>query len=387
MRKPIPKGEIRKLKRYFQKKQCVVTGTTEAHWHHIDFDEENSVFPNLVPLAGSYNSSLGDRPKSITFALLDPDALISQAQIKHLQWNTSAALGCCRIGFYIKRHQTLNIGTRTERSTVLDYDQLIKMSGRSLYYLRHKFDHELLSDVLRRDMGFLVNKASAISADTAISVLTEIATLFADFGFYADSGRLCEKMETIRRRNQMIFLDAESIVTVMKRNAMILDMSGSNRDIVEGLYREADAMTSRAPMHISIALSRAYGLLAREDMSLIIDLLEPIWMQTNKRLVGEFGDVNPININHWHVLDLFTIYSVALNSYSGKRMKNKAGQLNLFSERISQSFGSQLSTFIQDFNTRHFSPVSHRQPLDANLKVQLEETATEILRKCGAEFL
>src|SRR4051812_45921413 len=98
----------RRLETYFGEKRCVVSGTEHAEYHHLDEDDTNTTFVNLVPLGATFNSPvLRDAkkvsPNLLIRAELNPNTLLHTAHKHFSVWNVPAAYGCARLAYFIAK--------------------------------------------------------------------------------------------------------------------------------------------------------------------------------------------------------------------------------------------------------------------------------------------
>ena len=92
-------GSYRLLESYYGGKQCVVTKSDHAEYHHLDDDDSNSTFVNLIPLASTFNCPIlrdarTRQRKSLVVTLpaeLDPNNLLRRAHLHFAQWDIALA--------------------------------------------------------------------------------------------------------------------------------------------------------------------------------------------------------------------------------------------------------------------------------------------------------
>ena len=182
-RQKLSKNVERELERYYGGKRCIVTKNKSCEYHHIDDDDTNTSFVNLVPLMSTFNSpKLRDARKKqkksnpvVLPAQLDPEALITQADLHFKQWDIALAYGCARLAYFIGINY---LGMNVE--SCLPY------SCAAMYFARHSCNDDLIRDILKRDFMPIANTGQVASGMRTL-MIKEIAGIYSEKARYKES--------------------------------------------------------------------------------------------------------------------------------------------------------------------------------------------------------
>jgi hypothetical protein len=143
---------IRALRAFYGGKRCVVTGTVEStvDYHHLDEDNTNWIFENVVPLERGLNSAIeihrsGSHARNKKWPRALPENLSSAFLSRVAQRNLDSgdypgAYGCSRLGSFIAAHH--------ER----DSESAIDCATQAIYSARPTGHLCLACDSLRRSI-------------------------------------------------------------------------------------------------------------------------------------------------------------------------------------------------------------------------------------------
>jgi hypothetical protein len=269
-RKRVPAAVQRKLIEYYGGKTCVVEGVTDlgregrrVHWAHLDDDPRRSTFVNLVPLSDSLNETLGDiakyrDPSERRWHLrpsLNPNKLQARAEERFLNWQSGLAYGCSRLGFFVARDYAGWPGS-----------DLLELASKSLYYVRHKPDPEIIVDVIERDvLSLLRDSRRRFQLGALADIVHNLAELLSEYGQHRTSLELYDKL-----KSWPLFPGWGSDIEVARsrrREAIPLIYTGSK--VAGALLHEAKDLAGGTPkLVVDLATTEAWQAVIRGDLSL-----------------------------------------------------------------------------------------------------------------------
>lgn len=173
-RVPIPARVERRLNGTFRRKTCVVRGTPLTnHWHHLDEDNTNSTFHNLIPLSAGLNSNIESHRKQ--WDELEPDlgeeSLWKAAKVHYRSGFFGLAYGCARLASFLQAKHLKN------------WDSTIRFASYALLSIRPLWELDLASDTLRRSVINIFttdDRRREIEPSTRAELALEIGSYFRD---------------------------------------------------------------------------------------------------------------------------------------------------------------------------------------------------------------
>lgn len=287
-----------------------------TNWHHLDDDSSNRVLGNFVPVGSGFNTALRDAYKNsqggevgfLKRSELVPDRLLDQAAIWHGKWQTALAYGCARLSYYVA---TMYYHEPADRALVRACD--------ACYYVRHRFNADLLVDVLSRDILPRV-RGTAVSARTKGVILSQLAASCTEFGLHDHAAELFGRADlTVKSASDWTDLREAA---VLRRRAMVAGTRGASSREVNAQLRESIALArSNRNAELSAMTTRAW-LLQRDDRwDEIPELLEPLYRRYSPPTPGEQLVANEMTA--WNLGELFYAYGAALALRDSRTSRTK----------------------------------------------------------------
>lgn len=194
-RKKLPRALQLRLENYYGGKICVISGASEgADWAHLDDNNQNTVFENLVPLSHSYNrlqeewrrkQSAGD-PR-IPLGVDLQSRFLYHVVHKHFQAGRPAlAVGGCWLGVHLAEKY------RREFDAIQGEDWAYL--SQTLFYLPYRMDTDLLRAALRR-VCFNVARSHSPPPFIKSAVLLSIANLYQDLQLWSRAEEIYDLLE------------------------------------------------------------------------------------------------------------------------------------------------------------------------------------------------
>lgn len=310
----------RELERYYRGKRCVVTKSKFCQYHHIDDDEFNTSFVNLVPLASTFNSpTLRDarkkEDKSVPVVLpaeLDPEALIHQANLHFAQWDTARAYGCARLASWIGMNY---LGMKAKSR--------LPYSCAALYFARHSCNYDLIRDILKRDVMPIAQSEPA-SAGIRALIIQDLTGIFTEAGRHKES--LClyqfipESIATAAPETTGKF----SALLRREATSIIAEQGSTTRS--DSLLKDArNANPHSENLTASIGNTLAWDCLSSGDYHGAMDILDPLHERYVSNIFTANDNIGPISVTAWNAAEIFHSYGVAA-SHLGKKYQTKSDQ-------------------------------------------------------------
>lgn len=282
----------RDLLRFFHGKQCVITADDGADWHHLDENNANTEFVNLIPLKHELNVILGglDRRKvtEVWSARLElkPDYLIYTAMTHYYKWRVWLAYGCARMAVFI--------GKKYAKSPSID---LASYAQRCLWYSRHRSEQRLFEDVLRRDLLPIVD-ANALGTINVVSVVHECASLLSEFGKPDLAEQALDRLDTAAPGWRLHMAQYQPRLSgILRREALVNFGRAGNADITAGLLRDsADAAGQDLAGRVGAANATAWTHFVRGEHAKAAESLDPFLDGCLDQMVNGPSSVRPIAI-------------------------------------------------------------------------------------------
>lgn len=250
--------------------RCVVTDG-DYTWHHLDGDHHNHALANIVPLSSRLNSELGGlerrNRKSPPWVdpQLHPDSLLNRADVTFRLWRVAEAFGCAHLAFF----------TGINPHSILDASRRLSAMRRALYYVRHKFNKEMIEYIVQNEfLPFLHRCASEIESAERELTLQEICALLGEEGESEFAAELSDLLAPDRR------MTGEQKASLLRRKGQSLGLAGRNTRRVKKLLDESgefagedlNQLASRVNTQAFLALSEPSKPQLREAFEKIFPL-------------------------------------------------------------------------------------------------------------------
>jgi hypothetical protein len=309
----------RELELYYGGKRCVVTKSDQCEYHHLDDNDSNTTFVNLVPLASTLNCpTLRDackrKRKSLPVTLcaeLEPDNLLQRGNLHFAEWNISLAYGCARLAFYIGMNYL-----------DMDAESRLPFSCAAMYFARHSANHALIKDILERDFFPIIN-SQQLSEKMRYIIIQELAGIYSEHGHHKESLSLYQMIPKVLI-SVSSEINAKKYSAVLRRKATSIIADHGATAIAKALLSDArDACPFSKNLEVSIANTLAWSCLSENDYKGAIDILKPLHDQYNTAIFSPSDIIKPISITAWNAAEVFHSYSIAA-SHLGKNYKRSA---------------------------------------------------------------
>ena len=301
-RKKLPKSEEKFLSLYFGRR-CIITGSPDFDWHHLDDDPRNTVAENIVPLGARLNTHLrdvnliatkGGRP--VLRAEVDPDSLERRADLLFCQWDLGRGYGCARLAYYI-----------ASRYLKVIPDRSLHYACKALYFTRHRLNYRFMLDVLNRNIIPSLQKTRNLSSNSAFRLVRELAGIYSEHGQASNARELYEALDAER------VADSLSYAGFLRRKATAMASDGTAHPKVDAMLMEALKIAAgNENLTISVVNSQAWILMAEQKFGQALQLIEPIVKRYNKIVFPPGSQPRPVSVTIWNVAELFHNYAVAL---------------------------------------------------------------------------
>jgi len=362
-RKPISPQVLRQLHEYYGGKRCVVLNEPmSVDWHHLDDDDTNSTFENLVPLSRDFNLNLRDvrdHPDTPLDPRLDPEILLARARLHFAAWEPALAYGAARLAKFIAS-QYLH----------WEIERLAGLLSAVLYFVRTRTNYHLIQDVIMRDL-MPAATSGRLSARSRGAILRELANLLADHGYANEALQLYCIVDVLQPVNPS---DARDLAAFLRRKYMAFGAASgwSHQREAEAAYRDALAMDGGENLKVSVANSRAWTYLDSGDAHRAYETLHPLFVRYRRTVFSPTGAPKPVNVTAWNIAEL--MHGFAIASFAAK------GKAGLALGR--QAFRNSTRLFTQ-CGLRPYVVRSGYLDVDANVRGQYEYLEHEKLPSRG----
>ncbi|HEX9737088.1 MAG TPA: hypothetical protein VGG06_34420 [Thermoanaerobaculia bacterium] len=380
-RKKLSHGCKSQLENYYGEPRCIIDGTTHVEYHHLDDDDTNTTFVNLIPLGANWNCPVLrdarrtrrlDRDVDLP-AQLEPDYLIREAAQHFARWHTPQAYGCARLAHFIARSYLRWAG-----------EHRVALASDALYYARQSLNYELIADCLIRDILPLLRE-QLISSALGGTIAADLAGLLSEHGLHRDASWLYAQSGT----------NADSVreSALLRRMALrVVAEEGLTAD-AEAMLRDSMSVNPNSPnLAASIANTRAWCLIAERRYAESLDLLEPLVQRYRRRVLTEGGHLlhNNPNVSAWNVAEIFHSYSVATYHVGGRRQEKSASALRAADEvyrrcqtgpfPLREGIWEQEAGFHEDAQRRGIATIRRVVRLPPAVRLLVDEAARWLTR-------
>ncbi|WP_295457934.1 hypothetical protein [uncultured Thiodictyon sp.] len=343
-RQTLSKNVERELEKYYGGKRCVVTKVEFCEYHHIDDDDTNTSFVNLVPLASTFNSpKLRDarkhRSKSVPVVLpaqLDPQALLHQANLHFSQWHISLAYGCARLAHFVGMNY---LG--------FDEEARLPFACMAMYFARHSVNYALIRDILIRDF-IPVAKSGCVSSEMRVLIIQELAGIFSENGRQKESLGLYQLIpDSVSKATHNI--SSAKYAALLRRKATSIIAGNGPTDASASLLTDARGSDLHSEnLTASIANTLAWACLASGDYKGVVELLEPLRERYVNAVFTASDRIKPIAITAWNAAEVFHSYAVAA-AHLGKNYVARSNEALVHAAQIYKHCGTYPFGFRPDF--------------------------------------
>lgn len=287
----IPPAVDRDLRSFYGKKQCVVTlNDLNAEWHHLDEDNRNSIFQNLIPLERNLNWQLHKWNKQLTQykdgrqpnygfqfnTKLEWPNLLTVINNHKLAGRYSSAYGCCRLGaFIIRKYHPILMDKDPERV----WEFIIQ----SLYFLPYCMDERLLIDVLKRDV-LNPNSKEYCSSKSKIKILHLIANILQDYGEYDSVNELHTTIRKLRDHSNTSTRSDQSYASLLRRMAINAPETARDRRLAISRLNEAEQIAQGShDFYVSVQNAKSWNYINGPNPDSVnpLDSIEQLFKKTN----------------------------------------------------------------------------------------------------------
>jgi hypothetical protein len=334
----------RELEHYYGGKRCVVTKNDACEYHHIDDDDSNTSFVNLVPLKSTFNSpKLRDARKKqkksepvVLSSDLDPEALIHRANWHFARWDIALAYGCARLAFFIGMNY-LDMNTESR----------LPYSCAAMYFARHSCNYDLIRDILKRDF-MPIAQSGQVSSGMRTLIIQELAGIYSENGKYKESLRLYQLIpDSIATATSEMTAGKFSALLRRKATSIIAEQGSTARS--DSLLKDAvDTNPHSENLTASIANTLAWNCLSNRDYRNAMDFLEPIHERYVSKIFTADDYIEPIAITAWNAAEVFHSYGVAA-SHLGKKYQTKSDKALAHASQIYRQCGASPITLRPGF--------------------------------------
>ena len=176
---------------------CVLTNApiSGSDLHHLDENNANSVFENLIPLSAELNEAIERNKHGLHAAhpRLSPEAISSEAGNRYDNNQFQQAYACNRLGAFLCKQQ------------YSQPDMALKFSARALHSVRAINNLALAEDAIRRTIiPILIDERDTLDWEGKALLALELGSYFRDYGRLREAGNwldICENLIDRERRD------------------------------------------------------------------------------------------------------------------------------------------------------------------------------------------
>lgn len=382
-RQSLSRSVKRQLWNYYGGKRCVVTKSENAEFHHIDEDNSNTSFVNLVPVSSTINSpklrdaqrrSRNSQPVLLAGALA-PDALIHQANVHFAEWEVSLSYGCARLAYFIGI-----------KYLSMDEESCLPYSCAAMYFARHTANHALIRDILQRDFTPIAQRGRVSTRMHAL-IIQELAGIYSEHGQHTKSLRLYQLIpDSVAATSEMT---AAKFSALLRRKATAIMAEHGPNATASSLLKEArDTSPHSENLTSSIANTLAWHRLAIRDYRGAMDVLESLHDHYANMIFNPNDEPEPIAITEWNAAEVFHNYAIAA-AHLGGRYKKRSDQAMAHAAKLYQRHGTfpfpirEGDRHLRDAASQRgvaTTPVASRLPVDIDERIC---AIVECLQKAG----
>jgi hypothetical protein len=305
-RKKIPDGTRQDVFRFYGR-ECVVSGKATDSLHHLDGNNANPIFENLVPVQLDLHGPLRlptDRPGSdiSNDGELDPERLQRIAREHYRQGETTRAFGCARLAHAMRHYYRLPLHPN---------DELLFLAE-ALHYLRRclirnpEKGYGLLKYVLGKQVKPTLKARPPLSVMTVLILLEEMGAWLNEFG-------ACETAEPILLAAQervegpkRLVVSPPSQSGMLRQLAFCRIYSGTDLNLAERALDQANDCDDSRQNKIGIVNARTTLSIARGDAVGALDTVLPSIRKVNRELAGGVGHPEDIDCRYENYLALLS---------------------------------------------------------------------------------
>ena len=259
--------------------ECVVTGSTRYEFHHLDDDNSNTTFANLIPLDGDMNIRLRDMANEakkggpvVPVGVLASKTLLAHADFCASIWKTGSAHGAARLAGFAARYQK-------------NWEDSVMLSCEAVYHARHRLSYELIEDTLQRSI--LPEIFRPLPPEIVFRLCREIG------GIYAEHGQNAESLEVYQKTSGVKLDSTSAMAAFLRRQATTEAALAGTIGIAEAMMKQADRLNVGDINHIaSMANSYAWILIASDRPRKALERIEPIVELLDRKILN-LAQTNP----------------------------------------------------------------------------------------------
>lgn len=306
---------VRQLEAFYGGNFCIVRSNRyqqhPAEWHHLDDNNKNDDFSNIVPINGQLNIWLRDINNQIKTntelvqipsSELRSDVLQATAVIHFADWNLARAYGCARLASFVaRRYLNWPIEIRLEYAL------------QALFYARHCRNFHLLFDVYKRDVIPDLHKLDSISSVIAAALFNELGDTFSDNGAASLACRMYEITLGFGKAAQQSHFRPFRFASRLRKSAAAHGIIEQSLNVTK---KQLEQSLAEAPadenQEVIVANALAIVLLHHGYDTDARDALEPLVIRYKRKLVDGSGNVKPKSPSTQAIVDLFQLYAVSV---------------------------------------------------------------------------
>lgn len=329
---------------------CIVTGSEDYQWHHLDDDPSNTTFQNLVPLGSRLNSFLagvrartdrGDSP--YLRAELSPHHLSTQATAYFNMWELGRAYGCARLAYFVSRDYLRQPPTIR-----------LPFACQALYYCRNRLNYSFMLDVLRRDILPSLHEASTLGVSTLFRVVREFAGIYAEHGSTMKATALYDLADRYLGASDLSGADPASVAALLRRRATAQAAERGSCREASPLFEEAmHTAVGDENMEIGIINSRSWVEIDSARYGLALDLLEPK-VKGFRRTIFANSRIQPADISIWNAAEMLQNYALALTGARPTRYRERRERALTEAKRLFDLSGAAAYDVREGFSSDSF---------------------------------
>ena len=311
---------------------CIVTGEPSSgnDLHHLDENNANHRFENLIPLAATLNNAIERyrSQKNVADGRLRSEALDLQARKKYNAGQFQHSYACNRLASFLCT------------SWYGQADRAMSHASRALLALRAIDCVPLADDTLRRTVLSLLDRdgskpSDRINPDSKASLALEISLYFRDYGLLDEAGKWLDLSQRFLEDSEItsnIGLRQEIEFRIFQHRAN-LKVARGDRSAELDWTRKADDKGARYVHEFGSTNNVLWrGHFLRQDGRLddALELIKGAEKQYGSIFVesvaGSVGHV-PAKYNHWTYAQLKLLYADICEAKGGNRDREMASEL------------------------------------------------------------
>jgi len=313
---------VKQLEAFYGGKFCVVKsimGKKErASWHHLDDNDKNDDFANIVPIVWDINNAIKEIHKQAKIGVqfvqmpypeLGPDYLQSVAIIHFAEWNLARAYGCARLASFIAR-KYLNWPVEVRLEYALQ----------ALFYARHLRTFHLLYDTYKRDLIPDLRLLDSIPPVMAAAFFNEIGDTYSDNGEASIACRMYEITLGFGKAAQQSNFRPFRFASRLRKSAAA---HGVTEQSLRTTQKQLEQSINEAPCNenqrVIVANALATVFLHHGYDTAARDVLEPLVQGYERKLVDGDGNVMPRSAATQAVVDLFQLHAATIARTESKK--------------------------------------------------------------------